>query len=74
MNNNTQLLDYLITHPDATIQYRAFNMILNIHSDALYLSKKNAKSHALGHFWLDWLSTPNHPIELKDLFSPCACF
>ena len=33
MNNNTQLLDYLITHPDATIQYRAFNMILNIHSE-----------------------------------------
>jgi hypothetical protein len=29
-----QLLDYLATHPDATIQFRASEMILNIHSDA----------------------------------------
>ena len=33
-----QLLDYCATHPDATIRYRASNMILNIHSDASYLS------------------------------------
>jgi hypothetical protein len=29
-----QMLDYLATHPDATIRYHASDMILNIHSDA----------------------------------------
>jgi hypothetical protein len=29
-----QLLDYLATHPDATIKYHASDMILHIHSDA----------------------------------------
>jgi hypothetical protein len=31
------LLDYLATHPDASIRYHASNMILHIHSDASYL-------------------------------------
>jgi hypothetical protein len=31
-----QLLDYLVTHPDATIRYHASDMILHIHSDAAY--------------------------------------
>jgi hypothetical protein len=35
--NNDQLLDYLATHPDATIRYHASDMILHIHSDASYL-------------------------------------
>jgi hypothetical protein len=29
-----QMLDYLATHPDATIRYHASEMILHIHSDA----------------------------------------
>jgi hypothetical protein len=33
-----QLLDYLATHPNATIRYHASDMILHIHSDASYLS------------------------------------
>jgi hypothetical protein len=33
-----QLLDYLTTHPDATIRYHASDMTLHIHSDASYLS------------------------------------
>jgi hypothetical protein len=39
-----QLLDYLATHPDATIRYHASDMILHIHSDASYLSVSNARS------------------------------
>jgi hypothetical protein len=39
-----QLLDYLATHPDATIRYHASYMILHIHSDASYLSVSNARS------------------------------
>jgi hypothetical protein len=39
-----QMLDYLSTNPDATIRYHASDMILNIHSDASYLSVSNARS------------------------------
>ncbi len=41
------LLDYLATHKDAMVRYVASDMILNIHSDASYLSKPNPKA-ALG--------------------------
>jgi uncharacterized coiled-coil protein SlyX len=33
-----QLLDYLETHPDATIRYHASDIFLHVHSDASYLS------------------------------------
>ena len=38
------LMDYLATHPHATIRYYASEMILNIHSDASYLSESRARS------------------------------
>jgi hypothetical protein len=47
-----QLLDYLATHPDATIRYHASDMILHIHSDASYLSVSNARSRIGGLFFL----------------------
>jgi hypothetical protein len=47
-----QLLDYLATHPDATIRYHASDMILHIHSDASYLSVSNARSRLGGLFFL----------------------
>jgi hypothetical protein len=47
-----QLLDYLATHPDATIRYHASDMILHIHSDASYLSISNARSRLGGLFFL----------------------
>jgi hypothetical protein len=47
-----QLLDYLDTHPDATIRYHASDMILHIHSDASYLSVSNARSRLGGLFLL----------------------
>jgi hypothetical protein len=43
-----QLLDYLATHPYATILYHASDMILHIHSDASYLSVSNARSRLGG--------------------------
>jgi hypothetical protein len=46
-----QLLDYLATHPDATIRYNASDMILHIHSDASYLSVSNARSRLGGMFF-----------------------
>jgi hypothetical protein len=45
-----QLLDYLATHPDATIRYHASDTILHIHSDASYLSVSNARSRLGGFF------------------------
>jgi hypothetical protein len=47
-----QMLDYLATHPDATIRYHASDMILHIHSDASYLSVSNARSRLGGLFLL----------------------
>ena len=47
-----QFLDYMWTHPDAKIRYRASDMILNIHSDASYLSAPKTQSHAGGYFFL----------------------
>jgi hypothetical protein len=47
-----QLLDYLATHPDATIRYHASDMKLHIHSDASYLSVSNARSRLGGLFFL----------------------
>ena len=46
------LLDYLATHPDAKVRYHASDMVLNIHSDASYLSEPQAKSRLAGHFFL----------------------
>jgi hypothetical protein len=47
-----QMLDYLATHPDATIRYHASDMILHIHSDASNLSVSNARSQLGGLFFL----------------------
>jgi hypothetical protein len=46
-----QLLDYLATHPNATIRYHASDMILHIHSDASYLSVSKARSRLGGLFF-----------------------
>jgi hypothetical protein len=39
-----QLLDNVATHPNAGIHYLASDMILAVHTNALYLSKHNACS------------------------------
>jgi len=52
MKKVKQFLDYAATHQDATITYRASDMIIAVHSDASYLSETNARSRAGGHFFL----------------------
>jgi hypothetical protein len=37
-----QLLDYLVTYPDAMIRFCASDMIMNVHSDASYLLESDA--------------------------------
>ncbi|GAX14227.1 hypothetical protein FisN_1Hu418 [Fistulifera solaris] len=53
----TQLLNYCATHPDATVRFRASDMILHIESDASYLSETKARSRAAGYHYLS--STPS---------------
>ena len=43
-----QLLDYLTTHPAAKVRFNASSIIVNIHSDALYLSAPRARSRLTG--------------------------
>lgn len=64
-NHVTQLLDYLITHRDATICSMASNMILNIQSDVLHLSEPWARSCLGGVFFLGILLQPCRPILLN---------
>jgi hypothetical protein len=47
-----KLLNYCNTHPETKIRYHASNMILYIHSDASYLSEKEANIRAGGFFYM----------------------
>jgi hypothetical protein len=47
-----QLLDYLASNPDAKIRFHKSDMIMNIHSDASYLSEPNARSRTCGYFFM----------------------
>ena len=53
MDRIIHLLDYLTTHPDGVIMFKASDMILNVHSDEPYLSEKKAKSRMGGYFSQD---------------------
>jgi hypothetical protein len=73
MEKAKQLLDYLATNPDATIQSKALDMIMNVHSDVSYLSKSNARSHACSHFFMGWSPKDGDPILLNGaFFTLCA--
>jgi hypothetical protein len=65
MKRVNQFLDYMWTHPDAKIRYRASDMILNVHSDASYLSAPKARSRAGGYFFLGSLPRDGDPIKLN---------
>jgi len=65
MKRVNQFLDYMWTHPDAVIRYRASDMILNVHSDASYLSAPKARSRAGGYFFLGILPRDGDPVKLN---------
>ena len=65
MKRVNQFLDYMWTHPDAIIRYRASDMILNVHSDASYLSAPKARSRAGGYFFLGSIPRDGDPIKLN---------
>jgi hypothetical protein len=68
MEKAKQLLDYLATHPDATIRFRASDMIMNVHSNASYLSELDARSKACGHFFMGWSPKDGTLIKLNGAF------
>ena len=60
-----QLLDYMHTNPNAVIQFRASDMILNVHSDASYLSAGKGQSRAGCYFFLGKIPRDNEAIRLN---------
>jgi len=66
-----KLLNYLATHPDATIRCHASGMVLHVHSDASYLSASKARSVAGGHFFLSNMpADPNRTPQPTDIQPP----
>ncbi len=65
MKQVNQFLDYMWMHPDAIIRYHASDMILNVHSDASYLSAPKARSRAGGYFFLGSIPQDGNPIKLN---------
>jgi hypothetical protein len=63
-----QLLDYLAHNADAKVHFHVSDMILNIHSDASYLSEAKARSRACGHFFMGWMPQNGEPIQLNGAF------
>jgi hypothetical protein len=50
--DSIKFLNYCATHPEATLQYQALDMILKIHSSASYNSDPGTCSRLGGHFYL----------------------
>jgi hypothetical protein len=65
MKRVNHFLDYMWTHLDAIIRHSASDMILNVHSDASYLSAPKACSRAGGYFFLGSLPCNGDPIKLN---------
>ena len=63
-----QLLDYLASNIDAKVRFHASDMIMNIHSDASYLSEPQARSRACGHFFMGSIPKNGEPIKLNGAF------
>jgi hypothetical protein len=65
LDKTNQLLDYMHSHQNAVVRYSASDMILNVHSDASYLTATRARSRAGGHFFLGSLPKDTQPIKLN---------
>ena len=68
-----QLLDYLTTRPSATVRYYASEMVLNINSDASYLSETRARSRVAGYHFMGGVPKNGQPITLNgNIFIMCG--
>ena len=58
-------MDDLATHTDATIRYHASDIILQIHSNASYLTEPKSRSRIGGRFFLGKETEKGKPIYLN---------
>ncbi|MCP4744855.1 MAG: hypothetical protein GY874_01760, partial [Desulfobacteraceae bacterium] len=61
LKKTKKFLDYVALHPDAVLTFSASNMVLNVHSNASYLTEPKARSRAGRHFFMS-----NNSKEPKD--------
>ena len=54
------------SNPSAFIRFYASDMVLNVQSDASYLTAAKGRSRAGGHFFLGSIPRDNEPIKLND--------
>ena len=52
MKRCIKLLDYLASNQNAKVRFHASDMVMNIHSDASYLSESGSRSCACEHFFM----------------------
>ena len=70
-----KLLNYLATHPEAKVRFHASDMILNIHSDASYLSETRARIRLAGYFSHSSKTTKGEKIKMNgNIFMSCGIF
>ena len=60
-----QLLDYMYSNSNAVIRFHASAMILNVHSDASYLSAIKGRSREGEYYFLGTVPQNNKPIFLN---------
>ena len=58
-------MDYLHTHPDTVLLFKASHMLLWVDSDAAYLVKSNAKNRMARFYYLS-----THPDKLNGKTPP----
>ena len=68
-----QLPDYLATLPNTKARFYVSKMVLNVHSDASYLSEPGAKSRAAGVYFMGEMPQDGKPIDLNgNIFGVCG--
>ena len=68
-----QLLDYMATNSNALVRFYASDMILNLHSDASYLSAGQGRSRARGYVFLGSVPKDSQDIKLNgNIHITCA--
>jgi hypothetical protein len=68
MGRCIDLLNYHASNQDAKVHFHASDMVMNIHSDASYLSETKAHRRACGHFFMGRMPKNGEPIQLNGAY------
>ena len=75
MEQVEQIFCYMYTTSNTAVRYHAFDMIVNVHSDTLYLSTGCGRRRKEGSFFLESLPRKGTPIKIKgNIVITCAIF